>query len=89
MIKENLFPTKGNVVVFVEQPKKETQSGIALLERSQKLETMVKGVVIVSNSHYVLDEETVMFQINKGTKTTYNKETYFIVNEQDIAAIVE
>lgn len=89
MTQDNLFPTKGNVVVTVEPPKQKTASGIEILAEKQNHDLITRGVVVKSNSSIVLENDTVLFQRNKGTKATCDDEIFFFLSEKDIIAVVE
>ncbi|BGE81977.1 co-chaperonin GroES [Staphylococcus petrasii] len=93
-----LKPLGSRVIIERKEQEQTTKSGIVLTDSAK--EKSNEGVVIAVGSGRVLDNgekiapevkegDTVVFQEYAGTEVKRGDETYLILNEEDLLAIIE
>ncbi|GGG94981.1 co-chaperone GroES [Staphylococcus pragensis] len=93
-----LKPLGSRVIIERKEQEQTTKSGIVLTDSAK--EKSNEGVVIAVGSGRVLDNgekiapevkegDTVVFQEYTGTEVKRGDETYLILNEEDLLAIIE
>ena len=93
-----LKPLGNRVIIERKEQEQTTKSGIVLTDSAK--EKSNEGVVIAVGSGRILDNgekvapevkegDTVVFQEYTGTEVKRGDETYLILNEEDLLAIIE
>ncbi|MCJ1655972.1 co-chaperone GroES [Staphylococcus sp. NRL 16/872] len=93
-----LKPLGSRVIIERKEQEQTTKSGIVLTDSAK--EKSNEGVVIAVGSGRILDNgekvapevkegDTVVFQEYTGTEVKRGDETYLILNEEDLLAIIE
>ncbi len=88
-----LKPLNEHVILKKETPEKKTKSGIILTSKDQESPTMAKVIAVgPGNNDYkmtVKKGDMVVFKSYATTDIEYQGESYLILKENDILAIVE
>ncbi|MFA5397630.1 MAG: co-chaperone GroES [Methanogenium sp.] len=81
-------PTKGRILIELNKKPEKTTSGIILPDSKEDVQTQGSIIAVGEGSKFQIGT-SVIFKEYSSTKINRDKDTFFIIDEEDIIATIE